>query len=247
MPAHQTIHLSPRQYALITGWTLLCMALLAGFSYGYVFSNLFVNDNATANATATNAAATAANIRASEGLFRGGILGFVGVLVLDIVAAWSLYYVLQPVSKSLSLLAAWLRLAYTAVFGVAFLNLIIVTQLTNNTIYLGTLGAEPLTAHTMLFVNSFQAMWSLSLIVFAIHLLFVGFLVMKSGFMPKWLGLLVIFAGLCYLVNDSANLLFAEYVVLKPRVEQFIAAPMALGELALAIWLLARGGKERVE
>jgi hypothetical protein len=211
------------------------MAVLAGFSFGYVFSNLFVNDNATA---------TAANIRVSEGLFRAGIFGFVLVLVLDIVGAWSLYYVLQPVSKSVSMLAAWLRLVYAAVFSVAFLNLILVTQLTSNAPYLVRLGTEQLTAHIMLFVNGFQAMWSLSLIVFAFHLLLVGYLVINSGFMPKWLGFLAMFAGLCYLVNDSANLLFAEYAVLKPRVEQFISAPMALGEIALGVWLLLRGGKE---
>lgn len=87
-------------------------------------------------------------------------------------------------------------------------------------------------------------MWSLSLIVFAWHLLLVGYLVLNSGFMPKWLGLIVMFAGLCYLLNDSVNLLFTQYAAYKPRVEQVFAAPMAIGELALGVWLLVRGGKE---
>ncbi len=221
--------------ALCAGLALLCMAVFAGFSFGYVFSNLFVSGNA---------ATTAANIRASEGLFRAGIFGFVVVLVLDVVAAWALYHVLQPVSKSLSLLAAWLRLVYAAIFGIAFLNLIIILQLVGGTSFPNTLGAETLTANILLFVQSFQAMWSLSLIVFAFHLLLVGYLVVTSGFMPKWLGGLVMFAGLCYLVNDSANLLFAQYAAYKPLVEKFLAAPMAIGEIALAVWLVVRGGKE---
>jgi hypothetical protein len=127
MTTTEIIPTSQRGFALAAGSALLLMALLAGFSYGYVYNNLFVSGNA---------AATAANIRASEGLFRLGIFAFVGVLVLDIVAAWGLYYVLQPVNKSLSLLAALLRLVYAAIFGVAFLNLILITQIASGASYL---------------------------------------------------------------------------------------------------------------
>lgn len=232
MTAQKTITISPRQYALVAGLSLILMAVVAGFSYGYIFSTLIVQDNI---------AITIANIKASEALFRAGILGFVLVLILDVVVAWGLYYVLKPVNKSLSGLVAWLRLVYAAVFGIAFLCLMLALQV----IDLSAIEQTVRQALMMLFLRGFGAMWSLSLLVFGIHLLLLGMLVLKSGFIPKIVGSLVILAALCYLVNDTANLIFAQYGQYKPIVEKFISAPMAIGELVLALWLIAKGGKSR--
>lgn len=232
MTTQESLTTSPRQFALTAGISLLFMAVFAGFSYGYVFSTLIIP---------SDAAATIANIKASEALFRAGIFGFVVVLICDVVAAWGLYYVLKSVNKSLSVLAAWLRLVYAAVFGIAFLCLILALQVIDSS----AIEQATRQAQGMVFLRGFGAMWSLSLLVFGAHLLLLGVLVLKSGFIPKIFGALVILAALCYLVNDSANLLFAQYGQYKPAIEKFISAPMAIGELALALWLVVKGGKER--
>lgn len=230
MTSHEPIHISERGYALVAGLSLIFMAAIAGFSYGYVINTLILpNDTAQ----------TIANIKTSEGLFRAGIFGFVCILVLDVISAWGLYHVLKPVSKSISGLAAVLRLVYAPVFGIAFLCLIFVLQLVDSTVIEQTTKL----AQCIIFLRGFSAMWSLSLIIFSVHLFVLGVLVVKSGTIPKIFGILVVIAALCYLINDSANLLFAQYAIYKPRVETFLSAPMAIGELALAIWLVAKGGK----
>jgi hypothetical protein len=111
---------SLRTAAIVAGLGLLVMAILAPFTNFYVFQNLIVPGDAKT---------TADNIMASGGLFRIGISCFLVVAILDIVVAWALYVLLKPVNRSLSLLAAWFRVVYAAVFTIALNNLIDALQL----------------------------------------------------------------------------------------------------------------------
>ncbi|MFC6647875.1 DUF4386 domain-containing protein [Paenibacillus rhizoplanae] len=90
------------------GISLIVMAIAAAFSYGYIHGSVVVNGDA---------AATFARLQSSPSLFRAEILGWIVIIACDVVAAWALYQVLRPVHPGLSLLGAWLRLAYTAVLG----------------------------------------------------------------------------------------------------------------------------------
>ena len=83
-----------------------------------------------------DATTTANNIMANELLFRSGIVSWLIVLTCDVVVAWALYVLLKPVNKSLSLLAAWFRLVYSTIHGIALLNLIFVLQLLSGADYL---------------------------------------------------------------------------------------------------------------
>jgi hypothetical protein len=99
---------SPLIYARVAGFGLLLMFILAAFVIFFVLEGLIVPGDAVT---------TANNIIAHEMLFRCGIISFIIVLILDLLVAWALYIVLQPVNKNLALLAAWLRLVYTIIFG----------------------------------------------------------------------------------------------------------------------------------
>ena len=62
-------------------------------------------------------------------------------------------------------------------------------------------------------------------------------------YIPKFIGALAILAGLAYLFTNSANLLLPDYYLYKAKIEMILGLPMALGELAFAVWLIAKGGK----
>lgn len=228
-------NISPRQAALIGGISILIMAIVAGFAYGFVLQSLIVPDNATL---------TANNIKSSMMLFRVGISGFLVVLICDVLAAWALHVFLKQVNEHLSLLAAWFRLVYSAILGVALLNFTFVVLLLNDANGLSVFETSQLNALATFFLKGFNNIWSIGLVVFGCHLYVLGYLVFKSGYIPKIFGVLLIIASLCYIINNFANLLVNNYEKYKATVELFFSLPMIAGELGFGLWLLFKGGIE---
>jgi Domain of unknown function (DUF4386) len=132
---------SIRTASITAGVALLLMSVVA------IFGKVVVVDGLV---TEGNAAQTATDIVGSEGLFRLGIASLVVVVALDVVVAWALYRVFSPVSKSLSMLAAVLRLVYSGVFMVAIAQLLGVVRLLSNDSSVAVFGADQLNAQAML-------------------------------------------------------------------------------------------------
>ena len=217
--------ISLRKAALVAGWGLLIMTIFAVFAIYFVFQNLIVPGDATT---------TANNIMASEMLFRIGICSILIVLICDVVVAWALYVFLKQVNKSLSLLAAWLRLVYAAMLGIGLLNLVIVLILLSGANYLAVFETDQLHAQVLLFLNAFNDVWALGLIVFGFHLVTLGYLVFKSNYIPKVLGVLLILAGFSYLIDYFGKFLF-------PNFDVPISMVLGWGELIFMFWLLFKG------
>lgn len=230
---NQMKDLSQRRVAIVAGRVFLLMTIAAMFAYGFVLGNLIVPGDATA---------TANKIIASMMLFRFGICSFLVVLVCDVVVVWALYVFLKQVSNGLSMLTAWLRLVYAAILGIALLNLVIVMLLLSGGDYLTVFKTDQLHAQVLLFIKAFNIDWSIGLVVFAFHLFLLGYLVYKSGYIPRIIGVLLIIASLCYLSTNIANLLLPNYENYKTAIESVLSVPMAIGELSLAFWLLLKGG-----
>jgi hypothetical protein len=219
--------ISLRTAAVVAGLGLLMMAILAAFANFSVFQNLVVPGDAKT---------TADNIMASGGLFRIGICSFLVVAILDIVVAWALYVLLKPVNKSISLLAAWFRVVYAAIFAIALNNLFSALQLLNGTDYLKAIETNQLQVQAMLFLSEFRYGWDIGLVVFGLHLFVLGYLVFQSGYIPRWLGLLLAVAALGYLVDSFGKFLLPNYNV---SIAQFTF----VGEVLLIFWLLWKGIK----
>ena len=219
--------ISIRKSALVAGFGLLLMAIFAPIANFGVFETLIVPGDATA---------TADNIMASPGLFRTGIFVFLIVAILDVVVSWALYILLKPVNKSLSLLAAWLRVVYAAIFVSALSQPLIVLQLLNGSEYLKVFETNQLHVQVLLSLNAFIDEWNMGLVIFGLHLLILGYLAFKSGYIPKILGILVIIAGLGYLIDNLGKLLSPNYNVT-------IAMFTFIGEVLLIFWLLWKGIK----
>ena len=219
-------------------------ALIAGLGYLIVFVISIPANFWEGLVVQGDAATTASNIIANELIFRIGIASWLIVLIADALVAWALYIFLKPVNKSLSLLAAWFRLVYVAIFGITLLNLFVVLQLSRGTDYLSVFGTDQLQAQMMLFLTAYDFGVVISFVFFGLHIFLLGYLILKSNYIPKILGVLLIVASIGYQINSFAN-------VLLPNVANYeatlfivtVAVPAIISEFLLTLWLLLRGRK----
>ena len=208
----------PRTAAIVAGISLLAMAVIAGLSNFAVIGNLTVTGDAEASA---------ANLISSAVLFRLGALGLLIVTILDVLVAWGLYVVFRPVNPSISLLSAWLRVVFAAIFAVAINNLF------------GAVRAAPSDpAQTLFLLETFDRGWQAGLIFFGLHLGLVGVLIWRYGSLSWIFGVLLIIAGAGYVVDALGTLLSPVYSL---ELSRFTF----VGELVFIFWLLIRGGKRR--
>jgi len=185
--------------ALIAGIGLLIMVIAAPFAELYVFPRLVVSGDA---------AETVKNIIANKTLFVAGIFGYLITFLCDVLVAWALYVYLKPVNENLSLLTAWFRLVYTLIALIALLHLVTILRLLNTPIYLSLFQPEQLQAQVMLSLTTFRSNWYFGLLFFGIHLGLLGYLVFRSKYIPSILGVLLIVAGLGYLLTTLKPFLF---------------------------------------
>ena len=190
-------------------------------------------------------AATVENIVDSETLFRSGIAAFVIVLIADVVVAWALYVFFQRTSRQLSLFAAWFRLLYVAIAAVALLNLLVVLRLVDDSGYSTALEKGQRDAEVMLSLDAYNYGFFLGLVFFGVHLLLLGFVMVKSDYAPSILGILVALAGLAYVVIDLARVVLPEYRDYDDVLLPLLVVLAVPGEFGLIGWLLWKGGKTR--
>ena len=177
-------------------------------------------------------------IAAHHGLFAIAVLCYLFEFIKDIVVAWALYYLLAPVNRPLSMLTAWFRLMYTAMALYAVTNLATVFRVVTTPDYLTLFGPGPLHAQVRLLLSTFRYDWSLSLIVFGVHLILLGYLILRSGYILWIIGVLLVIDGVGW-ITDSLQAYFYPNTNLKYLFVTF------LGELVFMLWLLIRGWKIR--
>jgi hypothetical protein len=211
--------------ALVAGIGLLVMAVLAGLANFGAIERLVTDGDATK---------TAHDILASPGWFRFAIVAMVLVAILDVIVAWALFVFLKPVHEGASRLAAWMRVAYAAVFAVAVSQLVGTLNLLSDADYLKTFSAAQLRTQALLKIDAFHDIWNVSLVFFGLYLVLIGALAFRSGYVPKFVGVLVVIAGIGYLVDSFGSLLVANYSLK-------VGALTFVGEVVLMIWLLVKG------
>lgn len=214
-----------RRAARIAGIALLVTAVTGAFGNLVVVQGLV---------TPGGAAATARDIAASEGLFRLGLSALYLAVIGDVVVAWALLRVFSPVSGEVSRLAAWFRLAYAAVFMVSLGHLAGIPRLLDTSGYAEVFPAGQRDGEALLKVDTFTDVWFAGLVLFGVHLALLGYLVYRSGFVPRLIGVLLVVAGAGY-AFDSFVLVFSEGSPFA------ISSITFVGELLLALWLLFRG------
>ena len=222
---------SRRACAILGGLSLLLMAILAPLIEFGIFQRLIVADNS---------ATTAANLVRDAGVFRLGIAGFLFIAILDIVIAWALYVVFKPAGESLALLAGWLRVAYSAVLAMAVAALPVALWVLTNPEYSGAFETAQIHTQASTWLRAFRLGWDLGLAIFGVHLAVLGWLITRSGYAPRWLGVLLIVAGLSYFIDSMGKAAIPNYTLT-------LATYTFIGEVILIFWLLWRGIKGFVQ
>lgn len=186
----------------------------------------------------SDATATAANLRSMEWLWRLGVAGEVVLLTCPTALALILYILLRRVSRDLALAAVFFNLACIAIEGVAAVSLAAALFPLANAPYLNAFAPEQINAMAMLSVRSHTAGFGIALIFFGVECVILGYLIYRSGYMPRSIGVLMEIAGVCYVINNFALLLSPP---LSSRLFPAILIPSLIAELSLALWLLVKG------
>lgn len=203
-----------------------------------IFANFFVLESLV---VPDDAKATATNIMDNGQQFRIGILSFIVMVIFDVLLSWALYILLKPVNKDVSLLTAWLRLVNATIFGVALYHLFAVLHILSGADYLAVFDAGELQAKVMLSLDAFNATWLVGLVFFGLHLFFLGYLILKSSYIPGVIGVLLMVASLGYLTDSFAHFLLPNYNNYKTLFMSMVIVPGVIGELSFTFWLLFKG------
>jgi hypothetical protein len=220
-------HAVPVQtYARIAGVLLLLSLVAGGFGEGYVPSTLIVSGDA---------AATAKNIHDSYWLFHLGFAGYLVEALCDVALAWVFYLLLRPVRSDLALLAAFLGLVSTAVFAVAELFYYAASLILGGADYLTTFSPDQLNTLALLSLKLYGYGGGLFMVFYGVAGILRGYLIIRSGYLPKTLGALLALAGLGFVTRNFALVLAPAYA------SDFLVLPMFIAMFSLNLWLLIRG------
>jgi hypothetical protein len=188
-----------------------------------------------------DAATTARNIMASEWQFRIGIVGDLVSAVFFLLAAWALYALLKSVNKDLALLFLLLNLGGVAVYSINLLNQFAAVLLLSGTDYLKVFQVDQLQALAMFFLNLHKNGYWIAQIFFGAWLFPLGYLVYKSGFLPKILGIVMMIHFVGWTLTSLQFFLFPGFTAIT-----YVTYPLGfISEFGLTLWLLIMGAKEQ--
>ena len=223
--------LSPRKIARMAGLFYLIFILTTVLAT-YIRGRFILSGDA---------AATANNIMSSQGLFRVGFVTELVSAAFFVLAAWALYVLLKPVNKNLALLFLLLNLGGAAVECINALNLFAALQFLSGANYLSVFQTGQLQAMAMFYLDLYTNGFLIAQIFFSAWLLPLGYLVYKSRFLPKFLGLLLIldfFGNISWFLQ---GFLLPDYKILAYPGN----AISLIAEISLTVWLLIMAVKEQ--
>jgi len=225
----RTVETSPQVYARVGGVLYLIIIVAGLFGEAFVRGKLVVSGDATA---------TAHNIMDSQLLWRLGIAGDLVMHMCDVALTMIFYVLLRPVNRNLALLAAFFNLVQSAILGANKLTLLVALFFLGSADYLKAFEPRQLHALAYLAIKTHGYGFGVGLLFFGCMCLVLGYLIRRSGYFPKILGVLMQIAGLCYLVNSFALLLSP---TLANMLFPAILVPAFIGELSVCLWLLVKG------
>jgi len=222
---------SPKQLARTAGVFYLLVAFFGGFAEGFGDPKMYV---------AGNAAATTGNVLANPGLVRMIVAAHLVNAIFFVLTAMVLYILLQHVNKSV----ARAMLVFVALsVGITTLNAVFQfegLQVATDNSYVAAFGAAGSNALVLLLLD-IQHYGTLSAqVFFGLWLAPLGYLAYKSGLFPKALGVVLVIATVCYLVDLFAAFLVPDFA---KQIHPFIGMVVAIAEIWMVLYLLVVGVK----
>lgn len=208
---------------------VLCLlSLIAGaFGEAYVQMRLMVPNDA---------AATLHNLASHDLLYRLGFAAYLVEGVCDVMLAVAFYVVLKPVHRNVALMAALLGVVSTAVYAVSEGFYMLPAMMLRSRAAFGALTDDQLSAMVLMSLKTASYIGSLFVVFYGVATVLRGWLIVRSTFLPSWLGVLMIVAGAGFIANTYA-------LVLAPgRISLLVfAVPMFAALLAMIVWFGFRG------
>lgn len=200
------------------GISLIIMAVAGGFAYGQVFQSIHLGSETTLNHFINNI-----------NLFKAGNLAWIIVILTDFIVSIAVYLFFKTYNKPLAILTSISRLIYTFILLYAFTYLLSIRE---------SLGIDLILNH----MDNFELIWFVGLILFGLHLVLLGLLLIKSHY-SKIMGILVIVAGFSYIIVDGMSVIIPEQEALITLINNILMLPMVVGELGFGIYLLIKAKK----
>jgi len=179
-----------------------------------------------------DAAATAAGLLLHETSFRLSVAADLLMLVSYVVVTALFYELFKPVNRSVSLIAAFFSLVGCAIQSLACACLLAPFVVLGGEPYSSVFKADQLQALAYMSLKLYTPAYKLGLVFFGLYNLLIGCLILKSIFLPRFLGVFMVIAGLPWLIF---------LLPLGKNLSPFAVAPASLGEGLLLVWLLAKG------
>lgn len=211
-----------RRIAIITGISLVLMAIFGIFSLGYAYTQF---DNPEQSEFLKDI------ILANMGLYQSMLIGILIIIILDFIVSYTLYKYFENDNKKMSLLSGIIRVIYTLIFVIATYYLIKnsnTNELTNQKVISN--------------YHKFQTIWNSGLVIFGFHIILIGWLMKLHHKIPKILWSITLLAGVSYMITSFLKVVSPDSEFVETLI-MILALPMTIGELGLAIWLWIKGGK----
>jgi hypothetical protein len=225
----RTVGTSPRVYARAVGALYLLIFFVGPFAFFLGRTSVFVPGDP---------AATVDKLMSSESVFRLGMVAETVIVLVEIVVSAILYVLFRPVSRPLSLAAAFARFAQAVLQAVNLFTAVPAVLLLGSAGYLTVFEPDQLNALVLLFLDANAFMIIIWGLIFGFHLLLLGYLVYRSGFLPRILGILLIIGAVGYLAQSYGHILVPQYDDILSTVVLVLSIPT---ELAFTVWLLWKG------
>ncbi|HTB32282.1 MAG TPA: DUF4386 domain-containing protein [Bacteroidia bacterium] len=222
---------SSKSLARTAGVLYLFVGIFGGFAEGYVDPKMYV---------AGNAVATAGNVAANSGLVRLGVVSHLLDGTFFVFLAMTLYILLQHINKGVA--RAMLILVALST-GIICLNAVFQfegMQVATHNYYVTAFGAAGSNALVLLLLDMQHYGTLIAQVFFGLWLIPLGYLANKSGMFPKWLGIVLITGGVCYLIDLLAALLIPDFSL---KIHAFVIIPSAVAEISMVLYLLIVGAK----
>jgi hypothetical protein len=220
--------INPQVYARAGGVLYLIMIALGIIEEVFVRGRIMAGD----------AAVTFANLQKMEMLWRTGIAIEMLMMIISIALAVILYVLTKPVHKELALMALLFGIVATAVEGAYAIQLVEALFPIGKSAYLTAFTPAQLQAMTALAMKAHLFGFGIALLLFGPFFFVTGYLIFKSGYFPKPIGVLYQLAGLAYMFNGFGLVLAPQ---LAARLFMIMAGPAFIGETSFAVWLLIKG------
>ncbi len=223
--------MSPKPLARLAGVLYLFVGIFGGFAEGYVDPKMYV---------AGNAAATAANVVSHVGLVRLGVVAHLLDGTFFVFLAMTLYLLLQHVQKSVARAMLILVALSTAIICLNAVFQFEALRVATDSTYAAAFGTAGSNALVLLLLDTQHYGTLIAQVFFGLWLVPLGVLACKSGLFAKWLAVVLVVGGVCYLVDLLAAFLLP---ALAQKVHAFIVIPSAIAEISMVLYLLVVGVK----